>query len=145
MIKIGIDPDINKSGFAINYGDEWYVESLSHHKLLEKVKSISPSDSVVYIEAGWLNKKANFRAFNGSKSYGESIALKVGRNQGTGIVLASILEDMGYVVNKIRPMRKLGMKQGSWTPKGRKMFDKLTKGFFKRINDDCRDAVLLVL
>lgn len=92
MILIGIDPDVDKSGFAV-----WSTEAkqfISADKfcfwdLIYKIREFKPDK--VYLEAGWLNKKSNYHSVGGKHServkklIGERIANKVGRNHQVGI------------------------------------------------------------
>jgi hypothetical protein len=68
-ILIGIDPDVDKSGFAMLHGNQMKLSNLTFFELFEelgfyKEKEIKP---VVYVECGFLNK-SNCIKFGGSSA-----------------------------------------------------------------------------
>ena len=66
---IGIDPDCDSSGVTIIYCD-YTIQSLSFKfpNLIETIKKeFLPINTSIAVEAGWLNKKSNFRPNFGKK------------------------------------------------------------------------------
>lgn len=143
---IGIDPDLTKSGLAIwdNESVKWrFAESIENYLIPTVLGSIDPAESIVYMEAGWLNKKSNFRG--GKRGISEAIARKVGQNQGVGIMLTQTLQAKGFKVLEIAPLKKgIFKRSGVWTVPGRKYIQDAT-GITTRINDEVRDACFIVL
>jgi hypothetical protein len=151
MIKIGIDPDIKKSGFVWKEGKTLRdYKAVDASELLRNCNTIANSFGIenieIRLEAGWINKKSNFRT-NINKGIDQHVAKSVGQNQGFGMCISQILRGMGFKVLEVKPQMKGFMKvKGAWTPKGREYFSKIS-GIpkCKNLNDDVRDAVLLIL
>lgn len=132
QIIIGIDPDLEKSGVAI-LGSELQLKTMSFAETVELFRSQQDQIKKVVIEAGWLNKKSNFR-FGHSKNAGERIAKNVGENHATGKLLVEMAESLGLAVVKVKPTRsKLNAEQ----------FNKIT-GWQGRTNQEVRDAAMLI-
>lgn len=146
---VGVDPDLHKSGLAIwsNTKKCWLFHgSVPNEDLPETIaKYCSSENTNVYVEAGWMNKKANFRG--GSYMVAQAKARNVGENAGAGKMLIRMIEKLGFEVWPVRPLSKangiLKTIQGSWTEYGRE-FIKRASGI-NRMNDDVRDAVYLVI
>ena len=142
MIKIGIDPDVDKSGFAVWDSKRKKFAHIFSFDLFDLVGqlmkwNLNEPEVLVYIEAGWLNKKSNFHVYSGqSKRVGEGIAKNVGRNHEVGrqIEKFCIKHDIKYTL--IRPVNK--------KVKDVDLFKRLTK-WTKPTNQDKRDAAMLVL
>ena len=67
---IGIDPDVDKSGFAswdIDRTEFTAIENYSFFDLLDILTMLKKYIQVVRIEAGWLNKKSNFHPAQGPR------------------------------------------------------------------------------
>lgn len=135
---IGIDPDREKSGFAVFNTQQNILEINSHSffelfKLLEAKKE---SISLIRIEAGWLNKKSNFHNRPGqSKEVGEKIANSVGANAETGKKICEMCEYLEIPYETVKPLGTKSIDS--------KLFKKIT-GYTKRTNQDQRDAAMLV-
>ncbi|EPX3864195.1 hypothetical protein ACWY7A_003488 [Acinetobacter baumannii] len=134
QIIIGIDPDLEKSGVAI-LGNDLQLKNLTFPETVELFRNEQDSIKKVVIEAGWENKKANFRVGgNHSRQVNEQIARRVGMNHATGILLAEIAQAMGIAVLLVKPTKsKLNAEQ----------FNKIT-GWQGRTNQEVRDAAMLV-
>lgn len=143
MIKIAIDPDIKKSGIAI-FRDKVLIDAFpaKMEKILEVVRTYASSpDTVVYIEAGWLNKKSNFRVYGRNKAISENVAKKVGQNMGYGMAIRDLVSSFCKTV-EVKPIMKGVYKtNGKWTPNGRRLFDACFQDI--KLNDDVRDAILI--
>ncbi|MDB5240104.1 MAG: hypothetical protein JWP57_729 [Spirosoma sp.] len=130
----GIDPDLIKNGVAI-----WDTtirklvdnRTLTFYRTIAHVKSYPKDDVLVYVEAGWLNEKANYHAVNlpermrrASQSaqmryvsaIRERVAKDVGQNHAAGKLLVEVLNEEGYAVVLIQPVNK------KWTPADYKQF-----------------------
>lgn len=134
QIIIGIDPDLEKSGVAI-LGSDLQLKNLTFHETVELFRNEQDSIKKVVIEAGWENKKANFRVGgNHSRQVNEQISRRVGMNHATGILLAEIAQAMGIAVLLVKPTKsKLDAKE----------FNKIT-GWQGWTNQEVRDAAMLV-
>src|SRR5690606_38758112 len=78
MIYIGIDPDVDKSGYAVldSKTKELDLYNYSFWEIIEDLKSYLIPITVI-IEAGWLHKKSNW---HGQKNV--YTAAKIGKNVG---------------------------------------------------------------
>jgi hypothetical protein len=144
---VAIDPDLNASGVAAwcNQSRTWlFAKSISIESILDSLKDLKPEETTVYVECGWMNKKANFRkSLNAGHS--ENIAMKVGQNHAAGKLIIKLLEGSGYTVEKFKPLRKGIFKdETGWTRHGREYVEK-ESGLSHRMNDDVRDAIFTVL
>lgn len=148
-ITVGIDPDLKKSGFVVFVGKELYCAKaftlIEIIKTLDEIKTTYPESQItIYVEAGWINKKSAFR-YKQNKEVSERCAKNVGQNQGAGIVLANVLKELKYSVVEVKPLQKKMFKNaGTWTPRGRELFYKIATELKGEINDDVKDAYLLV-
>lgn len=139
------DPDITASGVAV-----WDQKEKAWHKVIKVpiedtlgfLSEYSKEDLIIYVEAGYLNKKANFR--RGHKfSVSEEMAMRVGQNHAVGKITVRMLRKAGYEVFEVRPLKKGFMKNDSgWTPAGRKHLYEIS-GLTHKIGDDQKDAILL--
>ncbi|MGL3036255.1 hypothetical protein [Acinetobacter baumannii] len=134
QIIIGIDPDLEKSGVAI-LGNDLQLKNLTFPETVELFRNEQDSIKKVVIEAGWENKKANFRVDGGhSRQVNEQIARRVGMNHATGILLAEIAQALGLAVLLVKPTKsKLNADE----------FNKIT-GWQGRTNQEQRDAGMLI-
>ncbi|MDM8396128.1 hypothetical protein [Acinetobacter baumannii] len=134
QIIIGIDPDLEKSGVAI-LGNDLQLKNMTFPETVELFRNEQDSIKKVVIEAGWKNKKANFRVGGGhSRQVNEQIARRVGMNHATGILLAEIAQALGLAVLLVKPTKsKLNAEQ----------FNKIT-GWQGRTNQEQRDAGMLI-
>lgn len=109
-ILIGIDPDLKKSGFAVWYKESKELFLLTHtfFGLLNEFTYYSDPfrrESVqVKIEAGWLNKKSNFRGGK-NQSISDIISKKVGENHATGKLIAEMCEHLKLPYKLIKPTK----------------------------------------
>lgn len=132
---IGIDPDLDKSGVAIKEGKNLRLMNLKFAELRRVFEENKALIKLVVIEAGWLNKKANFHGRAGqTKHAGERIAKNVGENHATGKLIAEIAEDYGLIVSLVRPVRS----------KYNSADFNLITGWQGRSNQEQRDAAMLV-
>lgn len=143
---IAIDPDLSKSGLAV-WNMEQYrwglTQSIPFADLADTVKEFPKEETLIYVEAGWMNKKSNWRGYGNRVN--ERIAKSVGQNHATGQLLVQILKKAGFEVKEIEPLAK-GVLKGrkGWTPTGRRYITEAS-GIEGRMNDDVRDAVYILL
>lgn len=138
---LGIDPDVEKSGYAIieNKGAIIQLGTKPFFELIELMDNhYCISDCLVVIEAGWLNEITNYHTATGKG--GQRIALNVGRNQQVGILLVEYCKNKGLNVVEARPFKK-----GWKGPQGKITHEELSyfTGITKKTNQEARDAVLL--
>lgn len=140
MILIGIDPDVDFTGFAVWDTQSKQFEKLDKLRFFDTCKTLSmlQPDKVI-IEAGWLNKKSNYHGIKGNyspqakKVIGERIATKVGSNHQVGKLFAEYC-----TINDI-PFELKIPKQSKITKENfNKMFNTKLK------NQDIIDAAMLV-
>ena len=139
MVRIGIDPDINKSGLAITMnGALVRVEARTFFDLCEilnSAKNIARDVGallMVTIEAGWLIKKQNWHPAQG-RGVRDKIAKNIGENHAAGKLIARWCDEAGIPYELIPPRGKVKSAR----------FKRLT-GWNKRTNQDMRDAVMLI-
>jgi hypothetical protein len=95
MILIGIDPDVDRSGIAVWNTTEsrlsgieaipfWDLVTILANRKLE----CSKDNYKIVIEAGWLNKKANWH----SKGMGEGVSSRIGSYIGANHQVGKLIE-----------------------------------------------------
>lgn len=129
---IGIDPDLKKSGVAI-LGDSLVLKTMTFAETVDLFRSQQENIKKVVIEAGWLNKKANFRSTH-SKRVDEQISKRVGENHATGKLLVEMAQSLNLNVVEVRPTRK---------KKDADEFKRIT-GYVGRTSQEVRDAGMLI-
>ena len=138
-LYIGIDPDVDKSGFA-----EWHkplkkfsaIEALTLPEMLDRLHAIRDNIALVVVEAGFLNK-GNRHTFKGqSVAAAAKTGENVGRNHQRGMDIVEILEWMRIPYRLQKPSSK-----NSWK-NDEKIFQKMTG--VKGGNPEKRDAAMLV-
>ncbi|GGH42678.1 hypothetical protein GCM10007423_39480 [Dyadobacter endophyticus] len=144
---VAIDPDLNKSGLAAwsTKDREWIIaKTVSIENVLSELSELPPTETTVYVEAGWLIKKANLRG--GNYRAAQAKARNVGENHGAGKLICKLLKAAGYTVTEFKPLKKGAFKTlaGAWSDTGRRYVEK-ESGLSHRMNDDVRDAIYTVL
>lgn len=144
MIKIGIDPDLDKSGFALTYQQTKEVTTYTISELLGRIVQLMeqfPSIPLhVYIEFGELNK-SNFHigkipaGVRDIKAYCAQIGANTGKNFAAAKLILDLISSMGINCIKVRPTNR---KIDAAT------FKKLS-GISKRTNQEMRDAYMLII
>ena len=129
---IGIDPDLKKSGVA-TLGDSLVLKTMTFAETVDLFRSQQDQIKKVVIEAGWLNKKANFRSTH-SKRVDEQISKRVGENHATGKLLVEMAKSFNLNVVEVRPTR---------AKKNAEEFKRIT-GWQGRTNQEQRDAGMLI-
>lgn len=89
-VLIGIDPDTDKSGYALYDRASKSIQTLQCYDLIDMMETINLNRAVfdvkVHIEAAWLIQKGNWSDRNkyGSRGANEKIANRVGANHEIG-------------------------------------------------------------
>lgn len=133
MILIGIDPDVDFTGFAVWDTKSKQFEKLDKLRFFDTCKTLSmlQPDKVI-IEAGWLNKKSNW---HGGKT--TSIATRIAKNVGSNHQVGKLFAEY-CTINGI-PFELKIPKQSKITKENfNKMFNTKLK------NQDIIDAAMLV-
>lgn len=136
---IGIDPDIDMSGWAIWEAprQRLAVDTASFTEIVAVLNNLRVHDTdrstKVVLEAGWLNKVSNFHQYV-NPAVGMRIAAKVGQNHAVGKLIEQLLIEYEIPYELVRPS------SAKWDAK---QFKTLT-GLTQRTNSEMRDAAKLV-
>lgn len=145
---IGIDPDTERSGYALIDIEtrKVSIETVALPALIDMVDSIQSSALAtdkrltVYVEAGWLNVNNWHLGFRDTKAMAAAKGKAVGRNHQRGMDICELLTYRGISVVQVPPLKKV------WRGKDRKItHEELTAivGPVKHTNQEGRDAALL--
>lgn len=141
---IGIDPDVDKSGYAVisHSGNVERLGCLHFAELIDFVSLFAQSHEnvVVCIEAGWLNH-TNWHIAHANIATAARIGNATGRNHQTGILLCEMLTHIGIDTRQVKPLRKC------WQGHDRKITHNEIASFANigrnTTNQEERDALLL--
>ena len=148
-IIIGIDPDIDKSGFATldTRARRMNVQALAFPLLWDKIREAHADAQhagrtlCVAVEAGWLNAGNWHFHYMDSKAKVAALGRSVGMNHQTGILLLELCEHAGIPCRAVRPLIK------RWRGRdGKITHDEISQfitGIPRRTNQEERDAALL--
>ena len=135
-ILIGIDPDVEKSGFARIQGDQLKLDNLSFFDLFEELKFYKEREikPTVYVECGYLNKSNFHKKAGMSAALNAKIGERTGANFETAKKIVEMCEYLKLPCVKIQPKAS-----------------KITNDYFKtitglsiRTNQEQRDAMMLI-
>ena len=150
-IRIGIDPDVDKSGFCLiehipfkkpeikilQCFDFFDVIDLLAHRYLKSLNE--QTELIIFIEAGFLNKKSNFRQMikKGGKwvAAPDAVKEKMASNTGENHCIGKLFE-LYCKKNRI-PYKLYKPVSKKWDAK----IFKMITGFTQRTNPEMRDAV----
>jgi len=139
-VLIGIDPDTEKSGFALKFGKEIQLKNLTFFELFETLSFIkhnpdySGIEIMVYVECGFLNGgNRHFQAAS-STAYNGKISERVGANHEIAKKICEMCEFLKLSFTQVRPTKS---KTDS------NFFKQITK-ITDRTNQEQRDAAMLV-
>jgi hypothetical protein len=138
-LYIGIDPDVEKSGFAIwNKKLQCFhlIESVTLAKMVEVLQGLKPKIALVVIEAGFLNKGNRHTNTRQSIAAAAKTGENVGRNHQRALDIIELVEWIGIPYRLKKPTSK-----NSWK-NDESMFQKITGT--KGGNPEKRDAAMLV-
>jgi hypothetical protein len=135
-ILIGIDPDVEKSGFAAIQGDQLKLSNLTFFELFEELnkyknKEVKP---VVFVECGFLNKSNWHKKFGGSAAVNAKIGERTGANFETAKKIVEMCVYLGLPYEKIQPTKS----------KVSSDYLKKVTGIDARTNQEQRDALMLI-
>lgn len=138
MIKIGIDPDVTKSSFALTYQNQTELTTYSFFELFDRLGQLSlqyPKVKIlVYIECGFLNKSNWHKLQKGSSNINAKIGECTSVNFETAKKICEMCEYLGLKYIQVKPTRKkLNAAE----------FKAITK-IEKHANQEMRDALMLV-
>jgi len=139
MIKIGIDPDCDKSGFALIYQNQTELTTLTFFELFDRFSQLINTNGKenikVYVECGFLNKSNWHKIQKGSSNLNAKIGERTGANFETAKKISEMCTYFGLNYTQVRPTRKkLNAAE----------FKAVTK-IEKRTNQEMRDAFMLVI
>ena len=137
-IKIGIDPDSEKSGVAIAVnGKIIELKTMRFSDLVYFLNEKKEIIGLVVVEAGWLNK-SNWHVHPGATiREAASIGNDIGRNHQTGILIVEMCEALNIRCRLSRPQKMNTVKNNA------ALFNKIT-GWDRKSNPETRDAAMLV-
>lgn len=136
MIKIGVDPDIDRSGLAwFNNSKDFSLHLLSFFELFDYLKEQPKNDVHIYVEAGWLNKSNWHKKSGGSAAINATIGNRTGANHEAGRKIVEMCEYIGLNYTLVKPT-KSKLKVTS--------FRQLTGYKGKKVTQEVIDACMLV-
>lgn len=138
MIKIGIDPDCTKSGFALIYQNQTELTTLTFFELFDRFSQLiniyGKENIKVYVECGFLNKSNWHKIQKGSSNLNAKIGERTGANFETAKKICEMCAYLGLNYMQVRPTRKkLNAVE----------FKTITK-IEKRTNQEMRDAFMYI-
>ena len=135
--RIGIDPDLTKSGVAIISHAPFQKQKIEEllncrfFEVLSKIEEFTKKGEVrVMLEAGWLNKKSNYHS-----APNQEVAGRIGKNVGENHAVGKLIEEW-CMVNQV-PYSLIKPTNKKWDSK---LFKMITN-WDKRTNAEQRDAV----
>ena len=142
-LTIGIDPDFVKSGIAVVQGKAViHLESLSFVDMFEYIAAAGPKEEVlIKLENPSAIKPLFGAKAKNKRSIREKICQDVGKCKATGSLIQQVLENQGYKVKLVKPLKGPVKRQAK---NDAVYFNKLT-GWKGRSNEDKRDAALVAL
>lgn len=138
QIRIGIDPDLDKSGVA--YVDGNILVSLGGYTFFDMLALIDQNLSAHFVIEDVEFNKPVFARHGTNPAVREKIAQNIGMVKAVARLLIMYLEREGVKFTKVPPLRGT-VKQAKTDAK---LFNRLT-GWTGRSNADNRDAALLAL
>lgn len=133
---IGIDPDVEKSGFSTIYKNNSTIEKLKFFEIYDRLAKLQEMgiSPVIYIEKGSLNKSNWHTKTANSSNFNAKIGEKTGRNFETTNKLIEMFQKFDLEFYEVKPTkRKLNAET----------FKNLT-GITKKTNQDERDSYMLI-
>lgn len=143
---IGIDPDIDKSGFCLLDPKTKFVSVMVYDfpslmRFFQKQAECKEIETIVVVEASWMHNKTNWHLSpRDSKRIIAAKGYSVGQNHQTGKLICEMARAYGLKVVEHIPLVKC------WKGKDRKITDAEIKAFMPiqgRTNQESRDAALL--
>ena len=135
-ILIGIDPDVDKSGYAKIEGSQLKLDNLTFFELFEELKFYKEREikPTIYIECGFLNKSNWHKKAGKSAAYNAKIGEYTGANFETAKKIVEMCAYLGLPYVQIKPRNS----------KTTNDFFKSLTGYIGRTNQEQRDAFMLI-
>lgn len=138
MNYIGIDPDVNKSGFAVwSKPKQKFLKivALEFWQMIDEICQLDKENTTFILDSTFQSKKSNWHS---QKSVGVAgmIGRKVGKNNQVAELLIQYFDRNGYQYKIVNPAGKAFTNSD-------KNFKFLT-GYKARTNKDMREAAILV-
>lgn len=141
QLRIGIDPDLDKSGYCLIESEPFgkqritVLSTLPFWELIETIEKVNrfittDETLMIFIEAGWLNKVSNYHG-----AVNKSVAGRIGKNVGENHAVGKLLEQYCKACNI--PYKLVKPESKKWDAE---LFKKIT-GWKNRTNQEHRDAV----
>lgn len=136
-ILIGIDPDVDRSGYAFMIGDKIKLANLTFFELFEELSFYKEriEKPTVYVECGFLNKSNWHKKQDGSSAVNAMIGQRTGANFETAKKICEMCEYLKIPHVKVKPTA---------SKKDSAFFKQLT-GLKIRTNQEQRDALMLIV
>ena len=136
-ILIGIDPDVDKSGYAFRIGDKIKLKNLTFFELFEELKFYAEKEvkPTIYVECGFLNKSNWHKKHSGTAAINAAIGQKTGANLELAKKICEMCDYLKIPYVKVKPTA---------TKKDSAFFKQLT-GLNIRTNQEQRDAFMLIV
>lgn len=142
-VRIGIDPDIEKSGYAIIESKKVsIIDTIDFFSLIEAIGAADRkygNDLTVCIEAGWLNEKTVFHMktdkFGNKSEHNKGTTAKIAMYTGQNHAVGRLLEQ--YCIKNHIPYKLIKPTGKKWDAK---LFKQIT-GWTGQSNQETRDAV----
>lgn len=149
VIIIGIDPDATNSGVAIfnrrrrqlTLDKYRFPELIQYLSATQKMCEQNSIEMAVVVEAGYLNKKANFHYKGEKPEIAARVGLNVGANHETARKIVEMCRYWHIPVFELAPLKKIWGKDRKQKISSEE-FNALT-GYTRQTNQDVRDAGLI--
>lgn len=142
MLKIGIDPDLQKSGVAtVRNGRIVELYAMPFFTLISFINENMADAQFVIEDVNF--HKPTFHRPGASKHEMLKIAQDVGKVKAVGMLLADYLKDSGANFRLVKPLK--GTVKKAKNGKGAAEFFNRLTGWEGQSNEDKRDAALLAL
>lgn len=139
-VLIGIDPDTEKSGFALKFGKTTLLKNFTFFELFNMLHFVKTHEQyrgcevTVYVECGFLNGGNRHFKKNSSTAYNGKISERVGANHEVAKKICEMCEYLELPFKQIKPTRS----------KVDAVFFEKISGIKVRTNQEQRDAYMLI-
>lgn len=131
---VGIDPDVDKNGVAMIEGETTALSVMTFWELYEFLKAYKKS-TIIYIEAGWLNKGNWHLHRKMSLPVAAETGRRTGLNHSVGIMIEQMCIYLKLPYKLIRP---------STSKLGPTIFNKMTGYNVRKKDQEMIDAMMLI-
>lgn len=135
-IIVGVDPDVDKSGVAINENGKITLHNLRFFELFDELKRMKIYGPPMFcvVEGGWLNKSNWHKDKKGSAAVNATIGARTGANHETGKKIVEMLKYLKIEHKVVRPTQ---------SKVNARLFKMITR-IDKRTNQEQRDSYMLI-